>query len=61
MLVPSSGLCNTPLTITGWGSPATSKMVGATSITWQNCERISPFALIPLGQCTIAPFRVPPQ
>jgi hypothetical protein len=35
--------------------------VGATSITWWNCERISPFALMPLGQCTIVPLRVPPQ
>ena len=35
--------------------------VGATSITWLNCERISPLALMPLGQWTIVPLRVPPQ
>ena len=31
------------------------------SITWQNCERTSPFALMPFGQCTIVPLRVPPK
>jgi hypothetical protein len=36
-------------------------MVGATSMTWLNWLRISPFALIPLGQRTIVPLRVPPQ
>ena len=55
------GLCVTPLTETGSGNPAASRMVGATSITWWNCERISPLALMPLGQCTTVPLRVPPQ
>ena len=35
--------------------------MAATSITWWNCERISPFASNPAGQCTIVPLRVPPQ
>ena len=45
----------------GAGRPATSSTVGATSMTWRNCDRISSLALIPLGQCTIVPLRVPPQ
>ena len=36
-------------------------MVGATSMTWWNWERISPLPLIPFGQCTMVPLRVPPQ
>ncbi len=45
----------------GAASPAASSTVGATSITWWNCERTSPLALKPLGQCTIVPLRTPPQ
>ena len=30
-------------------------------MTWQNCERSSPLASMPLGQWTIVPVRVPPQ
>ena len=45
----------------GSGRPAASRTVAAMSITWWNCERNSPFALIPFGQWTIVPFRVPPQ
>ena len=30
-------------------------------MTWQNCERSSPRAAKPFGQCTIVPLRVPPQ
>ena len=41
--------------------PAASSTVGATSMTWQNCERTSPLAVNPRGQCTIVPLRVPPQ
>ena len=48
MLTPSMGVCCTLLTIVGSGRPATSSTVGATSITWQNCERISPLALMPV-------------
>ena len=36
-------------------------MVGATSITWPNCVRISFFALMPFGQDTTMPLRVPPK
>jgi hypothetical protein len=51
----------TPFTVVGSGMPAASRIVGATSITWLNCERTSPLALMPLGQCAIVPLRVPPQ
>ncbi len=61
MLVPSIGDCSTPLTIVGSGSPAASRIVGATSITWVNCERSPPGSSIPFGQCTMVPLRVPPQ
>ena len=61
MLTPSSGFCWTPLTNVGSGRPAASRTVGATSITCANWVRTSPFALIPAGQWTIVPFRVPPQ
>ena len=61
MLVPSYGLCCTPLTIVGSGSPAASSTVGARSMTWLNWLRMPPFSLIPFGQCTIVPLRVPPQ
>ena len=50
-----------PLTESGSGIPAASRIVGATSMTWLNCERISPFALMPFGQWTMVPLRVPPQ
>ena len=61
MLVPSMGDCCTPLTNSGSGIPAASRIVGATSMTWVNCERTSPLAVMPAGQCTIVPLRVPPQ
>ena len=61
MLVPSYGLCCTPLTIVGSGRPAASSTVGATSMTWLNWLRMPPFSLMPFGQCTIVPLRVPPQ
>ena len=61
MDTPSIGCCWIPSTESGWGSPATSRMVGATSMTWWNWERYSPLALIPLGQWTMVPFLVPPQ
>ncbi len=50
MLTPSMGFCRTPLTIVGCGSPASSSTVGAMSIRWWYWPRISPFALIALGQ-----------
>ena len=61
MLVPSIGACWTPLTKVGSGRPAASRTVGATSMTWQNWDRVSPLLVIPAGQCTIVPLRVPPQ
>ncbi|MNR21830.1 hypothetical protein D3C85_1387530 [compost metagenome] len=36
-------------------------MVGATSMTWLNWLRTSFFALMPFGQCTTMPLRVPPK
>jgi hypothetical protein len=50
MLTPCSGSCMTPLTMVGSGSPAASRTVGATSITWWNWFRISPLALTLRGQ-----------
>ena len=47
---PSMGRCLIPFTILGCGSFAASRAVGATSITWWNWLRISPLALMPLGQ-----------
>ena len=61
MLVPSIGDCWTPFTMVGSGSPAASKIVGATSITWVNWARRPPGCSIPFGQCTMVPLRVPPQ
>src|SRR6478752_11336 len=61
MEVPSMGDCCTPLTVVGSGSPAASRMVGATSITWVNCDRSPPGSSMPCGQWTIVPLRVPPQ
>ena len=61
MLVPSIGDCCTPFTIVGSGRPAASRIVGATSITWVNCDRSPPRSSIPSGQCTMVPLRVPPQ
>ena len=61
MLTPCSGSCCTPWTLVGSGSPATSRTVGARSMTWWNWERSSPRAWKPFGQCTIVPLRVPPK
>ncbi len=61
MLTPSMGRCSTPSTTAGSGRPAASSTVGATSMTWWNCARTSPFAAKPPGQCTMVPLRVPPQ
>ena len=61
MLVPSIGDCCTPLTMVGSGSPAASRMVGATSMTWLNWERRPPVSSMPFGQWTTVPLRVPPQ
>ena len=61
MLVPSMGDCSTPLTMVGSGNPAASRIVGAMSMTWVNCERSPPRSSMPCGQCTMVPLRVPPQ
>ena len=61
MLVPSIGDCCTPLTMVGSGNPAASRIVGAMSMTWANCDRTPPFSRMPVGQWTIVPLRVPPQ
>ena len=61
MLTPWIGICCTPFTLIGCGTPAASRIVGATSMTWWNCVRISPRAPNPFGQWTIVPVRVPPQ
>jgi len=50
-----------PFTTFGSGRPAASRIVGATSITWPNCVRSSPFALMRFGQWTTMPLRVPPK
>ena len=50
-----------PLTKVGSGSPATSRIVAATSMMWWNWLRISPRAANPLGQWTMVPLRVPPK
>ena len=61
MLTPSMGAWVTPCTVLGSGRPAASRMVGATSMTWVNCSRSSPRAVMRAGQCTMVPLRVPPQ
>ena len=61
MLTPSIGTCWMPFTKLGWGSLAASRTVGATSMTWWNWLRTSPFASIPPGQWTMVPLRVPPK
>ena len=61
MLTPSNGAWAMPFTEIGAGSPAASRMVGATSMTWWNWLRVLPLSAMPLGQCTMVPLRVPPQ
>ena len=61
MLTPSSGACVMPFTNSGSGSPAASRIVWATSMTWWNWLRIFPLSVKPFGQCTMVPLRVPPQ
>ena len=41
--------------------PATSRMVGATSMTCVNCERRPPVPVTRAGQWTTIGFRVPPR
>src|ERR1044072_5029968 len=58
MLTPSIGVWIVPFTLFGSGSPAASRIVGATSMTWCHCGRISFLAVMPLGQWTINPVAV---
>src|SRR3990172_12630176 len=60
-LKPSIGVCFTPLIIVGSLTPAASRIVGAMSMTEQNCERTSPVFLMRLGQETTRLLRVPPK
>ncbi len=59
--MPSIGSCAIPSTVFGSGMPAASRIVGPTSMTWVNCERRSPPALIRFGQATTIGLRVPPR
>ena len=61
MLTPSIGFCAIPLTNVGWRIPAASRIVGAMSMTWWNCERNPPLIAIRAGQETIRGLRVPPK
>ena len=53
MLMPSMGVCGTRLTSRGSGMPATSRIVGATSITWWNWDR-SPLRAESIGKMQIS-------
>jgi hypothetical protein len=61
MLMPSIGFCGTPFTSRGSGIPATSRIVGAMSMQWWNCERMPPRSAMPLGHDMTRPLRVPPK
>ena len=60
MLTPCSGICLTPLTDVGAGSPVTSRMVGTTSTMWWYWLRIAPASLIFAGQETMNGSVLPP-
>ena len=55
------GSCSIPSTDVGAGIPATSRIMGATSITWANWERSPPASVMRSGQCTTRGLRVPPR
>ena len=59
--MPCIGSWSIPSTVSGSGMPATSRMVGATSMTWVNWERSPPASLMRAGQCTTMGLRVPPR
>ena len=52
-LTPCSGICLTPFTEVGAGSPVTSRMVGTTSMMWWYWLRIAPPSLIFAGHETM--------
>ena len=45
----------------GAGMPAMSRMVGATSMTWVNCDRRAPLSVMRSGQWMTIGLRVPPR
>ena len=49
-LSPSSGICGTPLIVSGGAMPTVSSSVGVRSLAWQNWWRSSPRAGRPFGQ-----------
>ena len=59
--VPCIGSCSIPSTVRGIGMPAMSRIVGATSIMWVNCERSPPASGTRSGQWTTSGLRVPPR
>ena len=59
--VPCIGSCSMPSTVVGCGIPATSRIVGATSITWANCERKPPVSVTRVGHRITIGLRVPPR
>jgi hypothetical protein len=61
MLTPCSGSCMTPLTEVGAGDQQLRAQSEPRRSRGETAERISPFALIPLGQWMIVPLRVPPK
>jgi hypothetical protein len=60
MLVPCSGIWATPRRMAGASMPASSRMVGVTSIAWWNWWRSPPGSSMPAGQCTMNGTRTPP-
>ncbi len=50
-----------PSTSSGDGMPHTSRIVGARSVTWVNCDRSPPASVTRSGQWTTIGFRVPPR
>jgi hypothetical protein len=61
MLTPSIGRWVMPLTETGCGRPAASRIVGTMSMTWWNWWRMPPLSLMRAGQDMAMPLRVPPK
>src|SRR5271169_6204001 len=60
-LTPSIGFWATPLIALGIFIFNMSSVVGTRSIAWTNWWRMSPFALMPLGQWTMHRSEVPPR
>ena len=58
---PWRGCCSMPSTVAGAGMPAISRMVGAMSMTWVNCDRSAPPGGTWPGQWMTIGLRVPPR